>query len=486
MPSDDRWSGPTRFGTVTWATSGGDRIGTFTYTPVAWDTDADQASPWVVPAPAQATATITAEYAGSPVHADEQAEQPLTVNLRPTQTSVMCSMPPILVNQKLENPDYDGNDSRCTITVEDVATEGTPTSPTGSIALTTDVLGTSTADNNTGPTAVPPGPSRWKFDYVCTTLDDQAAFDTIQADYAANDGIHADSSGAFAQGIMRRPTVTTLSGCVSTSSGVKCTATTKEDAANAGTDVLLEGGFVLLPDDDISGCTSLGPATEPTCTDFLVTEDALLVNVSVQFNPTDDVHLASTASETVDRSGEFDPDPTPSDASGCDSGCGEGGVDIGTMIYNLNAAAVALHAIQMGLEAGALIADVFPDPFTGGGVIVVAGVTIPISDIAAAIVSGSGIALEIAIVAMTTDLDGDGIPDAVEDTVTNTDSTMTDTDSDGMGDYDEIGYCGGYYGGSLRPDPNNPDSDEDGLLDGYELAPFATDVCVGYRLRYAS
>ncbi|MCJ2511986.1 MAG: hypothetical protein LN409_01345, partial [Candidatus Thermoplasmatota archaeon] len=38
--------------------------------------------------------------------------------------------------------------------------------------------------------------------------------------------------------------------------------------------------------------------------------------------------------------------------------------------------------------------------------------------------------LEIAIVAMTTDLDGDGIPDAVEDTVTKTDSTLTDTDGD--------------------------------------------------------
>ncbi|MCK4392267.1 Ig-like domain repeat protein, partial [Candidatus Bipolaricaulota bacterium] len=466
---DDRHdiSPASRFSAVSWTTNGGSRVGTFTYTPAAWDTDADQALPFVVPAPAQATATITAEYAGSPVHANEQAEQPLTIRLRPTWTSVMCSMPPILVNQTVVD---------CTVTVEDISgvSQGA-TPPEGVITLTTDVAGTSGTSNKSGPTGSPD--SEWEFDYVCTRLDEKADFDTIQADYAANDGIHADSSGAFAQGIQRRPTVTTLS-CSSTATGVECTATTKEDSGNAGVDVLLEGGFVLLPDDDITGCTSLGPATEPTCTDFPVNEDALLVNVSVQFNPTNDVHLPSTASETVDRSDQFDPAPTPGVASTCDAGCGSGGIDIHKMIYDLNAAAVALHAVQMGLETAALVADVIPDLFTGGGVIVVAGVTIPISDIAAAIISGSSIALEIAIVAMTTDLDGDGIPDAVEDTVTNTDSTLTDTDGDAMGDMDEIGYCAGYYGGSLRPDPNNPDSDSDGLMDGYELAPFATDVCV--------
>ncbi|MCK4394518.1 Ig-like domain repeat protein, partial [Candidatus Bipolaricaulota bacterium] len=476
--SDDRWSVagvPDRFSAVTWSTSGGNRIGTFTYTPFAWDTDADQASPWVEPAPAQATATITAEYAGSPVHANEQAEQPLTVSLRPTETRVECSMEPILVNQKLENNDWASKDSRCTITVEDIAGAGQATSPWGSITLTTDVLGTSTANNVYGPYSVTPGLTRWKFDYVCTGLNEMAAFDTIQADYTANDGIHADSAGAFAQGIMRRPTVTTLSGCVSTATGVKCTATTKEDDDNAGTDVSLTGDFVLLPDGDI-GCTGLSGAT-PSCVDFEVTADAILVNVSVQFNPTDKVHLPSTASANVDRSGEFDPGVDPGDASACDAGCGTGGVNIDQMIFDLNAAAVALHAIQMGLEAGSLIADVIPDPFTGGGVIVVAGVTIPISDIAAAIVSGAGIALEIAIVAMTTDLDGDGLPDVVEQTVTGTDYTKTDTDEDGLGDYDEISEAGGFYGGSRRPNPNVWDSDGDGLGDGDEVG-YNTSFCV--------
>ncbi|MGC9529313.1 MAG: hypothetical protein ACP5G2_01655 [Candidatus Bipolaricaulaceae bacterium] len=47
-----------------------------------------------------------------------------------------------------------------------------------------------------------------------------------------------------------------------------------------------------------------------------------------------------------------------------------------------------------------------------------------------------------------------------------------------MGDSDKIEYCAGYYGGTRRPNPNNPDSDSDGLLNGYEMEPFNTNVCV--------
>jgi len=79
--------------------------------------------------------------------------------------------------------------------------------------------------------------------------------------------------------------------------------------------------------------------------------------------------------------------------------------------------------------------------------------------------------------AMTTDLDGDGLPDVVE-AVTGTNSTMTDTDGDGLGDYDEISEAGGYYGGSRRPNPNDSDSDDDGLSDGDEAGLYNTSFCV--------
>ena len=138
------------------------------------------------------------------------------------------------------------------------------------------------------------------------------------------------------------------------------------------------------------------------------------------------------------------------------------------MVLDLNIADVTLAAIQMELDTAALVFDVIPDPFAGGGIIVVAGFTIPISDIAAAISKGTSIAMAIARAAMSADLDGDGLRDVIENTITGTDHNVFDTDGDGLGDGYEVTAAGGFYGGTRRPDPNNPDSDGDGLLDGEE------------------
>jgi len=431
------------------------------------------------------TTTITASYAGSSVSMDNATTRPLTVNLRPTQTRVVCSMDTILVNQKLEESDWNGDDSRCTITVEDIATEGTATSPTGDIDLSTSVLGTSTANNVSTPTTPDSDESQWKFDYVCTGLDDVAAFDTIQADYTAKDGIHADSAGAFGQGIQRRPTVTTLPDCsdceiastdCSTADGWALTVTTEEVSGNAGYAANLSGTIVLLGGSNIDMCTGVNlPAI--SC-NYEHDTGAVFTNATVRFEPSDKIHLASTDSVNIDRSCQFDPVVAPGDATLCTAGCGTDGINIDTLIFALNTADTALAVVQLYLEGLSIGADFLPDLIIGGGVFAITGVTIPISDIASAILAGSGIALEAARMAMTTDLDGDGLPDVIE-AVTGTDTSKTDSDGDGLGDYDEISEAGGFYGGSRRPSPMVADSDGDGLSDGDEAGLYNTSFCVG-------
>ncbi|MDD5763995.1 MAG: Ig-like domain repeat protein, partial [Candidatus Bipolaricaulis anaerobius] len=420
---------------------------TVTYTPGAGDAG---------------TTTITATYSGSSVHTAKSTTQLLTVNLRPTRTKVQGSNTTILVNQQISG----------TVTVEDIAGVGTATPPLG-------VLSYSSSLPAGYATIVPAGaPPSATFTYRCHGLDAEAGYDTIRADYTATDGIHADSAGAFGQGIQRRPTVTTLSGCVSTATGVSCTATVAEKSGIAGDPALITGDVVLLGDPDVTKCSGL-VGMSLSC-GFTTDSEALYANVTVRFDPTNKVHLASSDSENVDRSDQFPPAPDDgSTGANCTDGCGSGGVDVAQILYNLQAADVALAAVQMGLDAAAIAIDVIPDVIVGGGVFVISGVTIPVSDIAAAIIAGSSIALEIARTAMTTDLDGDGLPDVVENTVTGTDPTKWDTDDDGLSDADEIFEAGGFYGGSRRPNPNVADSDGDGLSDGDEAGLYNTSFCVG-------
>jgi hypothetical protein len=70
---------------------------------------------------------------------------------------------------------------------------------------------------------------------------------------------------------------------------------------------------------------------------------------------------------------------------------------------------------------------------------------------------------------VTTDLDGDNYPDALEPEL-GLDPTNPDTDGDGVADGDEINIYG--------TDPLNSDSDGDGLSDGTELFDSRTDPLV--------
>ena len=250
----------------------------------------------------------------------------------------------------------------------------------------------------------------------------------------------------------------------------------REDPDNAGTDTILQGDIHLLEPDEIA-CAGLSGAML-FCTDSFSTTSPL-VNVTVQYEPTDRTHLGSTGSANVERYDQFPDDPGDgTTGADCDDGCGSGGKNIAQMIFDLNAAEVALQAVKLGLDTTALVLDVIPDGVITGGLIVQTGVTIPYSDIAKAIVAGAGILLDIAILAMDTDLDDDGLPDVLEQNATGTDYNNWDTDGDGLGDLDEIEEASGYYGGTRRPNPNNPDSDGDGLSDGDEAGLYNTSFCV--------
>jgi hypothetical protein len=65
-----------------------------------------------------------------------------------------------------------------------------------------------------------------------------------------------------------------------------------------------------------------------------------------------------------------------------------------------------------------------------------------------------------------TDTDGDGLKDYQELATYNTDPLDSDTDDDGLSDADEVNTHG--------TDPNNDDSDDDGLLDGEEVNTYGT------------
>jgi hypothetical protein len=417
---------------------------TVTYTPGAGDAG---------------TTTITATYNGSSVHTGNFTTQLLTVELRPTEVTVNGCTNTILVNQG------------CTYTVTVKEADGIPgtvTAPLGTLSYSSYLGGDATLVPNSG--AAPSG----TFVYTCTGLDGHAGIDSVYADYAATDGIHANSSGYFGQAIQRRPTITTVTGS-STPSGVTYTVTVQEDSGNAGSDTILQGNIHLLQPNEYP-CTGLS-GTTLTCEDSFDTTSPL-VNVTVQFEPTDRTHLVSTGSVNINRADQFPPGPGDgTTGANCTDGCGSGGVNIAQMLYDLNAAIVALEAVKLGLDATALVLDVIPDGVIVGGLVVSTGVTIPYSDIAKAVVAGAGIAIDTAILEMETDLDGDGIPDFLELAI-GTSPTKWDTDDDGLDDYGEILEAGGYYGGSRRPNPNVADSDGDGLSDGDEAGLYNTSFCV--------
>ncbi len=435
---------------------------TVTYTPGAGDAGTSSA-----------ITTITASYPGSNIYAAASVDQQLTVSLRPTQTTVaFATTEGILVSEA----------TTFTVTVTDQG-PSTPevVTPDGTMSISKSLSPTAegviayTSDGTTSTSRA------WNYSYVRIALDaDGGDFDVVTGQYTPNDGIHSGSQGSYGKSISRRPTVTTITGATATATGASYTVQVTEDGSNAGVSSPPLGTFIELEGTGLTETiVGIAPGPTPIVKTVSDPDHTLMVNVTVKYKPNDRVHLTSQDSEMINRSDFIPSDPGDGTTGAtCSEGCGDGGTDVEQMIYNMNAAVVALHATQMGLDAAATIASLFPDPVWTAGIVFESGTEIPAKDIVIAALEGTNQALEVAIVAMETDLDGDGLPDVVENTVTHTDPAKFDTDGDGMGDLEEIDAANGWYGGTRRPNPNNPDSDGDGLQDGYESDVTKTDFCV--------
>jgi hypothetical protein len=190
--------------------------------------------------------------------------------------------------------------------------------------------------------------------------------------------------------------------------------------------------------------------------------------VSVRFDPNNDIHLQSSGGFNVTQP-----------ASALPSSPSSGAINVAAVITALNTACLVAQTAALAIDIAQIPISLIPNPATGGGVIVVATIEIPVKDIVAAVLSGIQVVLNAFTLAACTDLDGDGLPGVVELTITSTSDLDPDTDDDAFGDGDEIGFALGFYGGTPKTctDPTNPDSDGDGLKDGLEISPYQTEPC---------
>jgi len=139
------------------------------------------------------------------------------------------------------------------------------------------------------------------------------------------------------------------------------------------------------------------------------------------------VHFESHGMDTIIR-------PIPIIGTDC------GGVrEIENSILGLSITCTILSALKVLLDSGATLASIIVDPVWTA---IFPGSTVPVGDIIAGNLTFLSIRGEIAIQAMCTDVDGDGIPGSVEAVIGGLWDHDWDSDNDGMGDLDEIDEAG--------------------------------------------
>ncbi|MCK5828031.1 Ig-like domain repeat protein, partial [Candidatus Bipolaricaulota bacterium] len=255
------------------------------------------------------TTTITATYVESLVYTSKSSTQQLTVELRPTETSVDCvassnDHAAMLVNET----------GTCTVTVKDSSgvaiPSGWPDGPVGTVKITSSLetagMGNIFPAEITYPAVAPSGgESQISFNYGCTSLVNDADFDTIGGIYTSVGGIYTDSAGGYAQAIYRRPTETTVV-LTATDTGYSAQVFVVEQSGLAGTATATYGDILVKTDDDGDGaleetikCSSNFYNIIPCA--FIGSTDAIIVNIGVFYEPGDGVHLKSAGSEYVTR-----------------------------------------------------------------------------------------------------------------------------------------------------------------------------------------
>ena len=456
------------------------------------------------PGPGEAgTTTLTAEYQESAKYATSDGDQDLTVKLRTTVVTI-----------DWENDDgnreglYIDEVGDVTVTVRDVA-DGPAMKPEGKVNVA------SAAVENGGTITLTPGSpltlsggppaATCTYDHVretITTTPVDEYFHGVDRDtctYAPDtaDQVHAASSEVLELGIQKRATGTTLT-CVKGASDTEydCTATVDESCsqcANRGTYSDPEGNLL-----DANQASTPKISDDTQNWEFAVTvgDNQLTYGVSAQYEGSTK-HIGSIGSYMIERdAGEFS-DPAT------------GYHDVHDLIYGLNLTCQILTITETVIETAADIVQALPDPVVTA---LFGGSTIPVSDIASTILDAVRIVIAAGKAITCTDLDGDGIPFAVEDALalitvgTTLNDHDPDVDGDGIPDGEEIDLADGRYdvnwapsnkyalfdgqnffgdphdvfvtGETPCPCPHDDDTDGDGLSDGDEnLAVYETERC---------
>ncbi|MCR4404342.1 MAG: hypothetical protein NUW06_03490 [Candidatus Acetothermia bacterium] len=427
-----------------------------------------------------ATTTITASYGGSSVHQPSSDRQQLTVRLRPTTTLITCKNSANAASGEL----FVNETGACTVTVKDSGPTDSALAPTGSGDLMVDTTGSGgsfTITNDPCALTTGTGQSTCSFSYTPTSLSVDSGFHTIGAVYGGST-THASSNFGFGQAIMRRTTQTTAS-CNNTST---CQVTVTDTAARGTSST--PTGVIQDAADNTTLCTLSGGSCS-----FTVTISTIMQNVTVRYEPNDNVHLKSVGGDNITT-------PAPVD--------GSGGKNIAKIKSGLITACFTASLAGLALDIYALTVDPTPDPVIGVGVgggilvvtVVVTGVTIPTSDITATAIGIARVILQTFSLIACTDLDGDGLPGVIELDI-GTSDVDPDSDDDLLTDGSEIDAAGGFFGGASGgaaarhpkgrhcPDPTDPDSDGDGFTDptgsvggvgtsdGFESTFQLTDMC---------
>lgn len=243
---------------------------------------------------------ITADFAATNnIHANSSGNANLTVNARSTSTAVTLLPTAVFV----------GETSTATVVVTDTGATGTPSAPSGTVTVVSDVG----SDVIGACTLAPSGPSTSSCAAGITPQMVAGGTHNITATFTATDDIHSDSnSNASPQALTVNPraTITALAinnvpPTVFVNESASITVTVSDNTV-AGSP-FIPGGTITLTStvvtDVFSACTLApppGPGVSATCNATVTPQMVAggLHNLTASYGPTDDVHTASDSNAT--------------------------------------------------------------------------------------------------------------------------------------------------------------------------------------------